>query len=605
MKYGHSVRAGQLIAGRYRLAERIGSGGMGVVWRAVDEELDRSVAVKHIHIDDEARAARVMLREARIAAGLRHPNIVVLLDVQTEGADRCLVMEYLPARNLAEVVEQDGRLDPREAARIGAQLADALQAVHAAGIVHSDVKPSNVLVPGTGTGTNSDNDPPTVKLTDFGVSWTVSGDTTLTDTGLIRGTPAFLSPEVANGGDASPASDVFSLGATLYAAVEGGSPYGDATNPLLLLRRAASGRFPTSSHAGPLAPVLSALLARDPADRPDAGRARELLGAVAAGRTVRLSGRDRRRRILAAVAAVVCVAGAGAAVWATHDGGHPVEAAGTLGAVRTADPCALTKSAALAHFGTAETDAHYGNFDRCDVLVRPPGGQQVDVEVQLQPPGPPPDAPARPIGNSGRVRVVRGAEQDGECDRTLLLADRTRVVVGAIRPENGGPGLCSIADVATASAVAVLDRGPLPRRTLVAGSLAHVNACSLLNSKAFAHLSGVRAADYEAGFANWECRWSSTSTDSSVLLRFDQDGSLSADDGRREQVAGHTAYVQSDGDGSGTCVSRVVYRSYSDQDGQPMYELLYLELDGDQPASQLCGSARSLAAAAAAALPNP
>ncbi|MFE9744922.1 serine/threonine-protein kinase [Saccharothrix saharensis] len=259
------------VGGRYALVERIGSGAMGVVWRARDELLDREVAVKQLRWPDlaadaaEVARARAM-REARNAARLQHPDAISVFDVVVEDDRPWLVMEYLPAHSLAGLLAERGGLGPDEAARIGGRVASALAAAHAAGIVHRDVKPSNVLIGHDGR----------VKLTDFGIS-RAAGDGTLTDSGMITGTPAYLAPEVARGEQPSPASDVFSLGATLYAATEGQSPHGVSDNSFGLLYRAAAGRIEPPRRSGALTGVLMRLLASDPAERPTAAEAVELL----------------------------------------------------------------------------------------------------------------------------------------------------------------------------------------------------------------------------------------------------------------------------------------------------------------------------------------
>ena len=261
------------------MLDRIGSGGMGIVWQAKDERLQRLVAVKQLLLQpglspretDEARARA--LREARIAARLQHPNAIVVYDVAEHDGEPCLVMEYLPARSLAAVLDEGGCLPVSEVASIGAQVASALAAAHTAQIVHRDVKPANILITDGGT----------AKITDFGVS-RAAGDVTVTQTGMMAGTPAYLAPEVARGQVPTPASDVFSLGATLYAAVEGQAPFGDSDNPLALLHAVAVGEVPPPRHAGPLFAVLMSLLAKDPAARPDMHRAgAELAAAIAAG----------------------------------------------------------------------------------------------------------------------------------------------------------------------------------------------------------------------------------------------------------------------------------------------------------------------------------
>src|SRR3712207_4495981 len=216
---------GRLIAGRYRLESQIGGGGMGTVWLARDELLGRQVAVKQVvsplgadekQVDEQRQRA---LREGRIAARLSHPHAISVYDVALESGAPWLVMEYLPSRSLAAVLAQDGVLRVDQVAQIGAQVADALAATHAAGIVHRDVKPASILIGQGGRVAGL------VKITDFGISH-ASGDVTLTQTGQITGTPAFLSPEVAQGLEMTEASDVFSLGATLYTCLEGTPPFG-------------------------------------------------------------------------------------------------------------------------------------------------------------------------------------------------------------------------------------------------------------------------------------------------------------------------------------------------------------------------------------------
>jgi len=252
---------------------------MGVVWLAMDERLQRQVAVKQLLLQpdlspratDEARARA--MREARIAARLQHPNAIVVYDVAEHDGEPCLVMEYLPSRSLAAVLGERCQLPVPEVASIGRQIASALAAAHAAQIVHRDVKPGNILITDDGT----------AKITDFGVS-RAAGDVTITQTGMMAGTPAYLAPEAARGQVPTPASDVFSLGATLYAAVEGQGPFGDSDNPLALLHAVAGGQVIPPRHAGPLSAVLMKLLAKDPAVRPDMFRASLELAAVWAAR---------------------------------------------------------------------------------------------------------------------------------------------------------------------------------------------------------------------------------------------------------------------------------------------------------------------------------
>jgi len=269
---------GRVVGGRYRLDRRIGSGAMGVVWQAYDERLRRAVAVKQLRLEpgldpaeaDEARQRA--MREGRIAARLHHPNAVSVFDVVDEDDAPWLVMEYVPSRSLAAEMSHRKTLPPEEVGRIGAQVAHALVAAHAAGIVHRDIKPANVLLGDDGI----------VKITDFGIS-RAQGDVSVTKTGLIAGTPAYLAPEVAYGRDPEAPSDVFSLGSTLYAAVEGQPPFGLSENTLSLLHAVAAGRITPPRRAGVLTDVLVHLLNADPDVRPTAATAAYWLDAVARG----------------------------------------------------------------------------------------------------------------------------------------------------------------------------------------------------------------------------------------------------------------------------------------------------------------------------------
>jgi tRNA A-37 threonylcarbamoyl transferase component Bud32 len=276
-------RPGHLVAGRYRLLERIGGGGMGAVWLASDELLGRQVAVKQVlppPTADEtviAQQRQRALREGRIAARLSHPHAVAVYDVALEDGAPWLVMEYLPSRSLAEVLHEDGVLPVDQVAQIGAQVADALAATHAAGIVHRDVKPANVLI---GRGPRVEG---LVKITDFGISH-ASDDVTLTQTGQITGTPAFLAPEVARGSEVTPESDVFSLGATLYTCLEGQPPFGMDDNALRLLHRVAGSEVIPPRRAGSMTGTLTRMLAADPADRPTTTEVRDELARLAVGR---------------------------------------------------------------------------------------------------------------------------------------------------------------------------------------------------------------------------------------------------------------------------------------------------------------------------------
>jgi serine/threonine protein kinase len=266
---------GDEIVDRYRLVARIGSGAMGVVWQAHDTVLNRAVAVKELLIHGGMTDAQThegnqrALREGRIAARVHHPHAISVYDVVEHAGRPCLIMEFLPSRSLSDLLAEQRILPVHQVSRIGAQIASALAAAHAAGIVHRDVKPGNVLLAEDGT----------AKLTDFGIS-RAAGDSTITATGVLAGTPAYLAPEVAQGHDAGYASDVFSLGATLYAAVEGEPPFGLPANQIALLYRIANESAPPPRQAGALTDPLMAMLRADPGHRPTAHEIEHTLNEV-------------------------------------------------------------------------------------------------------------------------------------------------------------------------------------------------------------------------------------------------------------------------------------------------------------------------------------
>ncbi|KJK40888.1 serine/threonine protein kinase [Streptomyces variegatus] len=269
---------GLLVAGRYRLAESIGSGGMGRVWRAHDEVLHRSVAVKELTAAlyvSESEQAILLARtraEARAAARINHSAVVTVHDVLEHDGRPWIVMELVEGRSLADAVKEEGRVEPREAARIGLWVLRALRAAHTAGVLHRDIKPGNVLLARDGR----------VLLTDFGIAQ-IEGDTTITRTGEVVGSVDYLAPERVRGHDPGPSSDLWALGATLYTAVEGRSPF-RRTTPLSTMQAVVEEEAAELRHAGPLAPVITALLRKDPATRPDASAAEQMLAEAAEGR---------------------------------------------------------------------------------------------------------------------------------------------------------------------------------------------------------------------------------------------------------------------------------------------------------------------------------
>ncbi|MCL8016750.1 serine/threonine-protein kinase [Streptomyces sp. AS02] len=262
---------GRLIADRYRLLAKLGHGGMGTVWRAKDETVDREVAVKEPRVPDHlpererANAYERMRREARAAARLDHPAVVNVHDVAVVDGRPWIVMELVQGRSLGSAL-QEGTLDARDAARIGLQVLGALEAAHAAGILHRDVKPDNVLL-----GRHD-----RVVLTDFGIAQ-IEGETNLTDTGGFVGSPEYIAPERVLGQRPGPSSDLWSLGVVLYATTEGVSPFRRSNTPATLQSVLNATPAPPASAHGPLAEVINGLLQKDPARRPNAAQTRALL----------------------------------------------------------------------------------------------------------------------------------------------------------------------------------------------------------------------------------------------------------------------------------------------------------------------------------------
>src|SRR6266487_1838605 len=274
-----SAEPGDLLAGRYRLQAVIGRGAMGVVWLAGDESLDRDVAVKEILWLHQLEAAgretlrQRALREARTAARLNHPNIVGVYDVVEDDGRPWIVMPLVPHRSLSDVMRDDGPLSPGRAAQVGLRILSAIRAAHAVGALHRDVKPGNVLL-------GPDD---RVVLSGFGTA-IADGSPTLTTSGALIGSPSYVAPERARGEPATPAADLWSLGATLYAAVEGRPPF-HRDGKVAVLAAVIGDYVDPPSHSGPLWPLISALLCKDPSVRPDAAGAERLLQRVAGSRS--------------------------------------------------------------------------------------------------------------------------------------------------------------------------------------------------------------------------------------------------------------------------------------------------------------------------------
>ncbi|WP_405616042.1 protein kinase domain-containing protein [Streptomyces sp. NBC_00076] len=635
--------AGDKIAGRYLLREPIGRGGMGVVWLAWDERLERQVAVKCARLDDD-RAARRLMGEARNAGRLHHPNIVGVFDFVDEGATCWIIMEYVPSRSLAQILAESGPLTPEDAGSIGCQIAAALAKSHHEGVVHGDVTPENILVTDEGV----------ARLTDFGISRALWSDVTHSTTGSVRGKPRYLAPELAKGLPAGEKSDVFSLGASLFMAVEGRSPYGEAEHLMAYLARAVEGHIEPAHRTGPLEGPLTALLEVEPRRRPDAARAQELLTRAApppphiaeqlhdsrmrdlTSPTLRLRrlvrrARDstpfmlqpprpvRRRRHRLAIT-VVALAAAGAITaglvlfgpWASKDEGDQggrtdatdakpsaTASAGAIGDERTADPCGLLDVASLSRFGATVLAPDYGEFDRCDVLVRNNSGDDIaDVQVNL-------DSDRDDFDGILSTRLTNGLtvvtlKRDGRaCERAVLTADGKQIRVIGKQFDEAAPDPCQMADAATDHVVGVLADGPVPRRSSppAANSLARLDTCALLDATELKRLPGVEADNRDRGFGSWACDWSSDDGTREVEIQFSQDNSLDSDDGTPVNVAGTKSYSIADEAEDDSCTVRTPHRTYTDSVGDRTTELFQLTVYAPQPTEQLCSLAREFAAA--------
>ncbi|WP_199037073.1 serine/threonine-protein kinase [Glycomyces salinus] len=593
------MRQGRKVGGRYRLDERLGSGGHGEVWRATDTELDRTVALKRALSDADDADSERLRSEARTAAKVNHPNVVAVHDVIRDGDDWWLVMEYIPGgRTLAEL----GRLAPDRAAEIAAQLADALAAVHREGILHRDLKPGNILVAADDR----------AKLADFGISRLVYDAETITVSGRLAGTPGYLAPEVADGGRFTKASDVFSLGATLFEAIEGASPFGRG-NQLARLRRTIKREIDAPRRAGGLEQLLSSMLDFDPKRRPGAGEAAETLGktpvsepraALLTRRNLAWSGGSAAIAVAAAVALVYWNTG-GAPGEGTADGGTVGQQVDLIGEAVTADPCALLDPDDYTDYGEARFDTDQGIFNSCDVVVDL-GQDEVDVEVDIwRTSQHPPSGQVEMIGQVGVVRLDPEAPEI--CERQLVLPDgRHLISIDAAQDRGRDVDLCAMADLAVGTALDVLEQGQIPRREddLDPSSLISLSACDLLGNDELELFPGIDATHPVVNYGEWECNWGSTTRDYRLRILFQRSDPLTAEEGEPITLGGREAYLQRDRWTDDSCLVSIVHRQgpSADGDGTTTAELVRLLVYGDAPNEELCEMALDLAEPAAAAL---
>lgn len=623
------MRRGEKV-GKYRLTKGPVEGGRGAVWFAVDTELGRPVVLKRALLEDNSQAGfDQLLAEARALAKFSHPHVVTLYDAVRAGKGKkatfWLVMEHVTGGSLDVPV----KMAPQLAAHIGAQIAAALAALHAKGIVHCDVKPGNIVI-------THDR---VAKLADFGAAYRADGSETITPNGPISLTPAYAAPEAFR---AAPerASDVFSLGATLHWLVTGTPPL---RGPGRAVRLEAIG-----PQVGPLGGVLTAMLQRDPRARPTAVESLTALAGIAGspdqlptlpltsatksytdtvtgvgeppgGQRRRTTTLVRRRPLLTAgVAAGTALAIAvpflvmNLGDEADADKAIPPtgstrssSASGFIGDPRTADPCALLNSSVFDRYEVAELKRDEGNFNRCDVNLKERGEKVVDVRVELDA-DPLPEAVARKA--MGRVTVAESGADGKDCVRAMAVTGARdyslRVTAVARERKKTKEPLCDTADVATRYAVKVLNDGEIPRRPAFASnSLAHQDACTLLDAKALETVRGIDAKNPDVGFGRWDCQWKSTTNGLEVDLHFEQ-GDLPTDkNSRQTEIGGHKAIELPEYEGQGSCRVEVIYRPYTGENRREGSERVALAIKGARAKGEACNLARDLSGSAAAALP--
>ncbi|MFF4887342.1 serine/threonine-protein kinase [Streptomyces nigra] len=410
----------RLLAGRYRLGGVLGRGGMGTVWRAVDETLGRTVAVKELrfpsNIDEEEKRRLITrtLREAKAIARIRNNSAVTVYDVVDEDDRPWIVMELVEGKSLAEVIREDGLLEPRRAAEVGLAVLDVLRSAHREGILHRDVKPSNVLL-------ESDTD--RVVLTDFGIAQ-VEGDPSITSTGMLVGAPSYISPERARGHKPGPAADLWSLGGLLYASVEGVPPY-DKGSAIATLTAVMTEPLEEPKNAGPLRDVIYGLLTKDPEKRLDDAGARAMLNAVIhAPRTERAAEASDATKVVPLPSQSDASSRKGrsgaAASRKAEEAGERLR--GALRSVRKAAVGAGAAGTAGADAATGSPSAPSASTDASTSKPAPATASAEDAKATNDagsgpssgwPVMPPPDLPARPVQRAPLTDVVP--------KRTLLI----------------------------------------------------------------------------------------------------------------------------------------------------------------------------------------
>lgn len=631
---GSSATPGSVVLGRYEILERLGSGGFGIVWRARDTVLQRDVALKHIALDRDDGAAR----EGRVLAHVSHPGVVAIHDMVVADEAVWLVLEYVPGSSLDLLIARDGRRAPAEVARLGVALAGALAHGHERGLVHRDVKPGNVLVVGDGAA---------VKLADYGIArLTGRGSPGAVTTSRQRqGSLPWASPEWARNEEITAASDVFSLGATLFHAVEGRPPFADEAPGRALVLEVAAGRVLPARHAGPLGEVLARMLDPDPGVRPEAADVAASLSTVAAAqddhRTAEAPvvpaagpppphappphtptphapppGRPPRRwRVGLAVALVLVAVLVAGGLWAARPFEQPTEdpltlpAAGlapvlVVGDERDVDPCAVVDTGPLAVFGTPRsTPGPY--LSACTTTLQRPGspaGSSIVADVfRGSDSGEGDDR--RPLGAG---YVVRRPASEG-CRATVTLTIDVSV---ALRTRSDDPAVdaCRLVDAAVALTVRGLNaHGFVSRAGRTAGwPLAVVDACTLATRASLAPvgLAGQLDGPQSNGWGRWDCRWGRDVADVPVVelvLRLEDDNDVLGR-GPRSLVAGRMLVTElGDGDQNPRlCTTALLWRPVERPAG--LFQVVEARVEGPFDDARLCRTGQGLVTTAAGLL---
>lgn len=641
------MNAGDVVGERYRLERRLGAGGQGEVWEASDLNVfEQRVALKRAHAAD-AEGDRRLEAEAEKLARIRHPNVVRVHDVVRDGDARWIVMELLSGTALSG----RGKVPAPEAARYGAQLADGLAAAHAEGIMHRDVKPSNVLI----------TEDETAKLVDFGLARSKHSATTLTSADVIAGTPGFVAPEALDPGRPyTAASEVFALGATLFHAVDGTTPWGSGSVTELIVRTSTE-KVRRPRRAGDMTALLARMLSKNPKERPSLTAARDELRLIADGRGPgpRPASPHRLRVLVAgAIALVVVVAGIVTAPLLAD--GEPVAAAspsaeptrttspkppgrpspkptpekvraseeapppepkvtenaepaaetkaqvaatqrGFAGAEKSAAPCGLLGAQPLRAFGDVRLDTDNDTFNRCEAVVAD-GGSESAVELTLYHAG---EDLSGDKGTLSGLPVYRNDELPESCDRDLVVGGDYRVAVDAVRGD-GETDLCGMAEAVARHAAGLISAKQIPTLTAApAGSFIGLDACALPGGDALR--AALTVDDLPSGtsaYGAWDCVWDGDYS-REVRIFFQRDEPLGPGDGERVTHYGYPIFLQGDRWGEGCLVSVAGNQGRSPDGDGLVAELVRVHVtdDGESGTDELCEVTEDVARSVAAALP--